>query len=158
MSENISAPTHDTRRELIIATQQEVKRILEAEYPDYIDFEDGSFALTHGSTQVMIIVRSFTAEQACVECTAHVVTGANITPELTNYLLRKTAELHYGGFGLLFDGTIIYSSTFSASCLDRGELQTTLSTVATIGDYYDDIIITLFGGKRASDSAEDYRA
>jgi hypothetical protein len=59
--------------------------------------------------------------------------------------------LHFGSFGLLFDDTITFSHSFSASCLDNGELEITLDSVATIADYYDDIIVDQAGGKRSVD-------
>jgi len=100
----------------------------------------------------MIIVRPFTQDDACIECISNVVTGAKITDELMKFMLRANSELHFGGFGLMFDDTITYSHSFSASCLKNNELQITLDSIAAIADYYDDIIVEAAGGKRAIDA------
>ena len=99
----------------------------------------------------MIIVRPFTSEDTSVECISNVVSGAHITNELMNFLLRKNAELHIGGFGLLFDDTIIYQHSIAGTNLDANELLTSIKAVAVIADYYDDEIVAMAGGKRAAD-------
>jgi hypothetical protein len=105
----------------------------------------------------MIIVRPFTDEDSCVECSANVVIGAKITPDLMKFLLRKNTELHFGAFGLLFDDTITFAHSITGSNLDENELLTSLNSVATIADYYDDVIIEMAGGKRANElSLVDY--
>lgn len=145
----------ETPQELLDQTTEKVKKILEEHFGDYISFEEGSFTITRGSTQVMIVIRPFTMDDTCVECIANVVTGANITNELMRFLLRKNAELHFGAFGLLFDDTITFSNSLSGKNLDVNELKTSLNAVAVIADYYDDIIVEMAGGKRAADLVED---
>ncbi len=145
----------DTPQELIDMTIRRVNDILKEEFPDYLSFGNGSFTISRGSTQVMIVVRPFTSEETCVECMANVVTETEITPELMRFLLRKNAELHFGSFGLLFDDTITFSHSIAGTNLDANELITTLNSVAVIADYYDDIIVDLSGGKRAADVIED---
>ncbi len=146
----------ETPQELIVQTIDNVKNILEKHFPEYISFEDGSFTINRGSTQVMIVVRPFTDDDTCVECFANVVTGADISNELMRFLLRKNAELHFGAFGLLFDDTITFSNSLSGINLDVNELTTTLNAIAVIADYYDDIIVEMAGGKRAADLVEDF--
>lgn len=145
----------DTPQELIELTIRRVNDILKEEFPDYLSFGNGSFTISRGSTQVMIVVRPFTSDETCVECMANVVTETDITPELMRFLLRKNAELHFGSFGLLFDDTITFSHSIAGTNLDANELITTLNSVAVIADYYDDIIVDLSGGKRAADVIED---
>lgn len=145
----------DTPQELIDMTIRRVNDILKEEFPDYLSFGNGSFTISRGSTQVMIVVRPFTSDETCVECLANVVTETEITPELMRFLLRKNAELHFGSFGLLFDDTITFSHSIAGTNLDANELITTLNSVAVIADYYDDIIVDLSGGKRAADVIED---
>ena len=99
----------------------------------------------------MIVVRHFVKNETIVECMSNVVTGANVTPEIMKFLLRKNAELHFGSFGLLFDDTITFSHAITGTNLDDNELITTLNSVAFISDYYDDVIVEMAGGKRASD-------
>jgi|GEM_PF-514983 len=148
--------TADTPNELILSTIKNIDSILDIYYPDHLKFDDGTFAIHHGSSQVLVVVRPFTAEEACVECIANVVTGAKINSELLRFLMRKNSELHYGAFGLMFDETITFAHSFSTSIMNEKELITTLEAVAIIADYYDDIIVDLAGGKRAMDLAESY--
>lgn len=145
----------DTPQELIELTVRRVNDILKDEFPDYLSFGNGSFTISRGSTQVMIVVRPFTSDETCVECMANVVTETEITTELMRFLLRKNAELHFGSFGLLFDDTITFSHSIAGTNLDANELITTLNSVAVIADYYDDIIVDLSGGKRAADVIDD---
>jgi hypothetical protein len=103
----------------------------------------------------MIIIRPFTDSDSCIECISQVVTDAKISTELMKFLLRKNAELHFGSFGLLFDDTITFSHSITGKNLDPNELMTTLNSVVTISDYYDDIIVGMAGGKRAVDLTEE---
>lgn len=141
----------DTPQELIDSTIDRVTAILSQEYPDFLHFGNGSFAITKGSSQIVILVRPFTSDDTCVECISHVVSGATITADLMRFLLRKNAELHFGAFGILFDDTITFSHSITGRNLDSNELSTTLRAVAIISDYYDDKIVELAGGRRAID-------
>lgn len=145
----------DTPNELIQSTINKVSKYLSEIYPNHITFGDGTFTISRGSSQVMIIVRPFTDTESCVECISNVVTSADVTPDLMRFLLRKNSELHFGAFGLLFDDTITFSHTLPGANLDLNELRTAINAVAIISDYYDDIIVELAGGKRASDIIED---
>jgi hypothetical protein len=140
-----------TPEEMIKQTTARVETMLKEIYPDHAGFGDGSFTIRQGSSAVSIIVRAFTESETCVECTANVVYGAEISPAIMKFLLRKNAELHFGGFGLLFDGTITFSYSFPGMHLDKEEFQTALTSVAIIADYYDDEIVAAVGGKRAAD-------
>ena len=147
----IDNKTIETPQDIIDKAISKVNDILTKKYPDHIAFGDGAFTISRGSTQVMIIVRPFTNDEACVECIANTVMGAKVSPDLMHFLLRKNSELHFGSFALLFDNTITFSHSFADHCLDVGQLEITLDSVATISDYYDDIIVDLAGGKRALD-------
>ncbi|MBD1206841.1 MAG: hypothetical protein H9535_00300 [Ignavibacteria bacterium] len=140
-----------TPEDLLKQTTATVEKLLKEVYPDYSSFGDGSFTISQGSSMVSITVRPFTANETCVECTANVVYGAEISPAIMKFLLRKNAELHFGGFGLLFDGTITFSYSFPGTHLDKEEFHTALTSVAIISDYYDDEIVAAAGGKRAMD-------
>lgn len=140
-----------TPEEMLAATAARVEEMLKEIYPDYASFGDGSFTIRQGSSVVSIVVRPFTSGETCVECTANVVYGAEISPAIMKFLLRKNAELHFGGFGLLFDGTITFSYSFPGMHLDKEEFHTALTSVAIISDYYDDEIVAAAGGKRAAD-------
>ncbi len=145
----------DTPLEMIDKTIGDVQIFLDKDFPDHLSFGNGTFTISRGSTQVMIIVRPFTANETSVECISQVVTGADISPELMNFLLRKNAELHFGAFGLYFDNTVTFSHSIAGTSLDENELINTLNAVAIIADHYDDKIMELAGGKRAADLLDD---
>ncbi len=141
----------ETPIELINQTIEKVEDFLKDTFPDYVSYDNGSFTISHGSTQIMLVVRPYNESDTCVECMATVVSGAEISHELLHYLLRKNAELHFGAFGLLFDGTIIFSHSITGANLDANELTASVHSVAIISDYYDDEIVKMSGGKRAKD-------
>jgi hypothetical protein len=140
-----------TQHDLITATQARIKSVLERTFPNAIDFGDGSYTITHGSSSVIIVVRPYTESDTMVELMSQVVTGATITPELTKWLLRKNVELHFGGFGLLFDDTVVFTYSLPGANIDANELEAAITSVAVIADHYDDEIVRLAGGKRAAD-------
>lgn len=140
-----------TLEERMSATKSRIKDVLERTFPDAMDFGDGSFTISQGSTNVIVVVRPYTEHDTMVEITSHVVTDASITPELTKWLLRKNVELHFGGFGLLFDDTIVFSYSLPGSSIDAAALEAAITAVAVIADHYDDEIVAMAGGKRAID-------
>lgn len=143
----------DTSQTLIDEARAKVKAVLEAKYPSSIDFDDGSYAVPYGSSSVAIVVRPYTEWDTMVELMAQVVTGGKIDAEVTKWLLRKNAELHFGAFGLLFDDTIIFTYSLPGTCLDTQDLTSAINSVSIIADYYDDELIKMVGGKRVSDLA-----
>ena len=128
-----------------------VDRILKANFPNYIRFENGKFTILHGSTQVMITIHYLIDKETIIICSANVVRKAEINNEVMHFLLRKNAQIQFGAFGLLFDGTIVFSHSITGSNLDENELMTTLTSVAQMADYYDDVIVAMAGGKRGKD-------
>ncbi|MFH1052438.1 MAG: YbjN domain-containing protein [bacterium] len=128
-----------------------VDRILKQNYPNYIRFENGKYTILHGSTQVMITINYLIDNEMVIICSSNVVRKAKINNEVMHFLLRKNAQIQFGAFGLLFDDTIIFSHSITGSNLDENELMTTLQSVAFNADYYDDVIVSMAGGKRAKD-------
>jgi Putative bacterial sensory transduction regulator len=143
-------PSMFTPDNLIEASRARVAGYL-AEYEDAIDFNDGSYAIPHGSSSVMVVVRPYTDTDTMVEFMAQCVTGATVTPELLTWLLRKNVELHLGSFGLLFDNTIVYSYAVTGGSIDKSEFDAAVKSVAVIADHYDDEIVAMAGGKRFAD-------
>lgn len=125
--------------------------MLKERFEDQVDFNDGSWAIPHGSTSVMVVVRAYTETDTIVELLAQCVTGATITGDLATWLLRKNSELHFGGFGLLFDDTIVFTYALPGNSLTADELESAITSVAVIADHYDDEIVTMGGGKRHAD-------
>jgi len=140
-----------TPEQLIAETQGKVQAVLAARFEDHMDFGDGSFAISHGSSSVSIVVRSYTETDTIVELTAQVVTEATVDSDLMHWLLRKNAELHMGGFALLFDDTIVFTYSMPGSSLDANTLEAAITSVAIIADHYDDEIVANAGGKRVVD-------
>ncbi len=139
-------------------TIDKVTKILNEHFPEFMSFGNGTFTISKGSTQVMIMIKHFLKDETVIVCFSNVVRGAQISPKLLKFLLRKNAELHFGAFALMFDGTINFSHSITGSHLNANELITTLSSVAFIADYYDDIIVNMSGGKRAKDHFETIKA
>ncbi len=144
----------ETPQELMESTFSKVENIIKEKFPDYLSFGNGTFTISRGSTQVMVVVRPFTENETCIECIANVVSGAEITNELMQFLLRKNAELHFGAFGLLFDNTLVFQHSIAGSNADANEIFTSINAVAIIADHYDDIIVEMAGGKRAVDNQD----
>lgn len=142
---------NNTPLELMNSTAETVEGYLKKSYPDYMSFGNGSFTISHGSTQVMIMVRPYTDQDTIIECLSTVVSGATMSQDLAMFLLRKNAELHFGAFGLLFDDTVVFSHSIAGTNADENELLASINTVAIISDYYDDEIVNMAGGKRAID-------
>ena len=82
----------ETPQAIIDATILKLKNFLNKDYTEHLDFGNGTFTITRGSTQVMMIVRPYTERECIVEFVSNVVTGAAITHELMTFLLRKNAD------------------------------------------------------------------
>ncbi|MDX9791162.1 MAG: YbjN domain-containing protein [Candidatus Kapaibacterium sp.] len=138
----------ETPKELLDATSLKVESILKERFKDYLSFGNGTFTISRGSCQVMILVRPFTESDTVIECMANVVSGAIISNDLMQFLLRKNAELHFGAFGLLFDNSIVFQHSIAGTHVDANELTASINAVAIIADHYDDEIIKMAGGSR----------
>lgn len=145
----------NTDIEILNNTTEKVKHFLQQLYPDFVAFDDYTFTIKRGSSQVMVVVRPYTDQDTIVEFIANVVYETTVTPDLMYFLLRKNTELHFGGFGLLFDDTVIFSYSIAGKNLDENEFRTALNSVAIIADYYDDEIVAQFGGKLAMEVAAE---
>ena len=140
-----------TPDELIEKTKDQVQTVLNSHFPDHVAFDNASFSIDVGSSQVMIIIRPFTDTDTCIECMATLVSGATVSEELLRFLMRKNAELHFGAFSLMFDDTICFAHSIAGINADENEIITSIQSVALIADHYDDEIISMAGGKRCSD-------
>jgi hypothetical protein len=141
-------------KDIVKTTEKKVKDYLKMMFKKNFQEFDGRFILTEGSAIIQIIVRPWYDNDSVVDIFSYVVEGANITPDLTNFLLRKNATLHFGAFGLTFDNSIVFTHSLAGANLDLNELKSALMMVATISDYYDDEIVKIAGGKRGIDVKE----
>lgn len=132
---------------------EKVRGYLQEVYPDFVEFETGRYTMQEGSATISVTVRPWHENDIAVEFTSQLVSGANITPELMQWLLETNVDLHFGAFGLLFDGTIVYSQTLPGSDLSRQEFESTARTVAAIADHYDDEIVAMAGGSLGNAAA-----
>ncbi|MBE2189489.1 MAG: hypothetical protein KGZ71_04450 [Desulfobulbaceae bacterium] len=159
MNENIYHKEGDetmveTPQVLIDATITRVENFLKSQFPDYLNFENGTFTVNRGNSQVMIAIRPFTDSESCIEFVSNVAYESKLTTELMQFLLRKNAELHFGAFGVLFDDTIIFQYTIAGSNVDSNELLTSINAVAIISDHYANEIVTLGDGKLINEFQE----
>ncbi|HNM14252.1 MAG TPA: YbjN domain-containing protein, partial [bacterium] len=83
---------------------------------------------------------------------AYVVQDARLTDELMKFLLRENATLHFGSFGLSFDGTIIFGHSLAGANLDENEFSASIKSVARIADHYDNKIVEMAGGMTAREA------
>ncbi len=138
-------------KDVVAATKKKVGTYLKSLFKKNVQQFDDRFLVVEGSAVVQIVVRPWYDNDSVVDIFSFVVEGAGMTPELTNFLLRKNATLHFGAFGLTFDNTVIFSYSLAGTNLDLNELKAALQTVATISDYYDDQIVAIAGGRRGID-------
>ena len=141
-------------QEMIDSARGKIRGYLAEVDPDFQEYDSGMFTVQEGSAVIGISFRPWHEEDVAVEFTSQLVNGATINAESMRWLLQKNAELHFGSFGLLFDGTIIYSHTVPAGCLDLGTFAANARTIAAIADHYDDEIVELAGGILASAGTE----
>jgi hypothetical protein len=149
-----AAPKPKVIKDVVAKSTNTVRTYLTKLFKKNYQEMDGRFILTEGSAVIQIVIRPWYDNDAVVDMFSYVVEGANITPEITNFLLRKNATLHFGAFGLTFDNTIMFSYSLAGMNLDLNELKAALKMVAAISDFYDDEIVKIAGGKRGIDVTE----
>ena len=146
-----SKPKPKVVKDVVASTNKTVKKYLLQLFKKRFSEVDGRYLLIEGSAIIQVVVRPWYDNDSVVDIFSYVVEGAKITPEISNFLLRKNATLHFGAFGLTFDNSIIFSYSLAGSHLDLNELKAALKMVAAISDFYDDEIVKIAGGKRGID-------
>jgi hypothetical protein len=111
-----------------------------------------AFYLKAGSATVHIGVFAW-GDDAIVIVRSYVVTGAEKTPEMMEFLLRENYEMRFGAFSMDEEGDIGFEHTIVGSTCDATELKASILTVANIADRYDDQIVSRWGGRRALERA-----
>jgi hypothetical protein len=109
------------------------------------------FGVLMGSSITRITVIPWGDDDATISITSYVVSGAEITPELMEYLLRENASMRFGAFGIDSDDDIQFEHTIVGSTCDKEELKASAMAVVRVSDKYDDEIVARFGGQRATD-------
>jgi hypothetical protein len=113
--------------------------------------EKGTYGLQWGSTKLIIIPEKMQTGGTVVHVMASVTRDSRITPELMKFLLEANANFRFGAFCLTNDGGVIFKQGLLGEKLDREELQMAIMASAVTADQYDDKIIQMAGGKRATD-------
>lgn len=141
---------------IVNATRKQIKSYLKEmygrNYAGSVQEIDGSFVVRHGSAAVNVFVRPLTKDDCLVTSQAYVVQGAKIGPKVLGMLMRLNATNTVGAFGLLFDDTIVFRHSISGANLDLNEFRTSIRTVSFFADEYDDDIVKIAGGHRATDA------
>lgn len=110
-----------------------------------------AYFLTMGSAAVQVFILSWGDKEAVVNVRSYVVTGAERTPEMLEYLLRENYDMRFGAFGLDKDGDVTFEHNIVGSSCDKSELRTSVMAVLGTADKYDEEIVGRWGGKRAMD-------
>jgi hypothetical protein len=108
-------------------------------------------AVQHGSAFIQTAVYPWGDNDAVVQTRSYVVTGAEPTQDLMQYLLHENDSMRFGAFGLDKDNDIFFEYAIVGSTVDREELKAATVAVALTADDYDDKIVERFGGQRALD-------
>lgn len=109
------------------------------------------FGVMAGSAMVQVAVLPWGDDDATITARAYVVSGAELTPDLMHYLLRKNDDVRFGAFGVDNDGDIFFEHTIVGSTCDKEELKASVMAVVLTADKYDDEIVARWGGQRALD-------
>ncbi|MDR7418839.1 MAG: YbjN domain-containing protein [Armatimonadota bacterium] len=110
-----------------------------------------AYYLWMGSAAVQAFVYAWGDKEAVVNVRSYVVTGAERTPEMLEFLLKENFNMRFGAFGLDKDGDVTFEHNLIGSTCDKNELRTSMMAVLGTADQYDDQIVSRWGGKRAMD-------
>jgi len=109
--------------------------------------------LIQGTALVHVGVHPWGDDDAVICARSYVVFGADTTPDLMQYLLRKNDEMRFGAFGLDSDNDIFFEHAIVGSTCDKQELRATAMAVLGTADLHDDEIVARWGGETARDRA-----
>jgi hypothetical protein len=109
------------------------------------------FGVIIGSALAQVGVAPWGEDDATITTRAYVVTGTEITPDLTHYLLRENDRMRFGAFGLDHENDIFFEHTIVGKTANKEEIKSSVLAVILTADEYDDKIIARWGGQRALD-------
>ena len=112
--------------------------------------DEPGFGLFMGSAWVEIRILPWD-EDTVINVRSTVVSGADLTPDLLNFLLRQNDQLLFGAFSISSDDNVLFEHTIVGSTCDVEELQASVFAVLDVADKYDDQIVARWGGERALD-------
>lgn len=115
-------------------------------YPD-----KPTFGVAIGSSWTYVNVYPWSDENAVIQCFAWVITGAEMTADLMQYLLQQNDNMRFGAFGIDEENDIFFKHSIAGTTADKSELKAAIMAVAYTADDYDDKISSRWGGHRATD-------
>jgi hypothetical protein len=132
---------------------EKVKTWLKEIFGECLIEQDSSpgFAVRSGSSLMQVYVKAWGDDDATISCLSVVVTGAEITPELTRHLLLQNAKIRFGAFSIDSDDDILFDHSIIGSSCSKQELKLILLGMLGIADEVDDEIVSRWGGQRAKD-------
>lgn len=110
-----------------------------------------AFGVSMNSALAQIAVTPWGKDDACISTRAWVVTGAEMTPDLMQFLLRANNGVRFGAFGTDDEDDIFFEHAIVGSSCDKNELKASVLAVMFTADEYDDQITARWGGQRALD-------
>jgi hypothetical protein len=114
----------------------------------YDDAEHCDFYVKYGTTLLEISIAPYEEDNAVVEVLAYCVHDVEPTFDLQQQLLSLNSQTPLGAFSMV-ERNIYFSHSFIGRKLQPEQLIVSLSTVATLADEYDDLIVEKFGGETA---------
>jgi hypothetical protein len=133
--------------------KQRVRETLEGSF-DEVEFDaDGNASFRYGSARVFVHVREFDDDSAVVVLESPIVTGAQLSAELYEYVATEAAPHEFGHLKVVpnDDGstaTINFTHSLLGDYLDDMELRVAAVAVAFTADDLDDKLCTQFGGEK----------
>ena len=110
------------------------------------------FNIRAGSAFVTVVVSPINDKATVVRAYSWVVTGAESSTELRQFLLEQNFNMRFGGYATEpGTGDILFTHAVLGEGLDTDELMWTVMAVANTADEADDQIVQRFGGQRAVD-------
>jgi hypothetical protein len=111
-----------------------------------------AFGVFVGSALAQIHVQPWRQDDAVITVRAYVVSGAEVRPDLCEYLVRENDKMLFGAFSMDAENDIAFTVNIVGTSADRAELKAAVMAVITTADRYDDEIVRKWGGRRALDT------
>jgi hypothetical protein len=130
-----------------------VGRFMKELFGDMVFVRDDApiYGIRFGSAFIQVSVYPWGDADSTITTRAYVVYGAELTPELMKFLLRKNEEMRFGAFGIDGEGDIEFEHTIVGATCQKEELKASVYTVMKVADQLDDEIVAKWGGQRALD-------
>lgn len=114
----------------------------------YDDAEHCDFYVKFGSTLLEISIVPYEEDNAIIEVLAYCVHNVEPSFDLYQQLLSLNSQTPLGAFSIS-ERDVYFSHSFIGRKLQPEQLIASLSTVASLADEYDDLIVQKYGGETA---------